>query len=188
MFTRLVLSLCVLAALTAASHQKAEAATVAWWTFTPDRGGPGAVIHVKGGHWFISEPVVGIYLVLPLATNQEGQITKFQPLGGPLATAQLDTSGGFDVTIVVPGAMPEGSPINTSALGLAVMGERSYALHGPRGIAKPFRFISATLPAGGKAGSSDMLLWAVSAGVVLLIGASARWKASHTEPKRNTRK
>lgn len=171
----ITLSLCM---LLAASLQTAEGATEAWWGFTPKSGGPGTVIHAKGGHWSIGEPVVAIYLVLPLATNQDGEVTKFQPLGDPLATAQLNASDGFDVTAVIPGTMPDGSHITTSNLGLVLMGERTYALHGAHGRFRPFTFIPARLPGSGKTAAGDLLLWATYAGMVLLVGVSARWKGS----------
>jgi hypothetical protein len=176
----ITLSLCLLTALTALKPQTVQGATESWWSFTPDSGGPGTVIQVKGGHWFIGEPVVGIYLVRPLATDQDGQITKFEPLGGPLATAQLTEGGGsFDVTIVLRGRMPDGSPISTSALGIAVIGEQSYAKTGrPDGSVRPFKFIPASLPSSGKTALGDLLLLAISACMVVLAGALARWKGS----------
>ena len=142
--------------LMTASTQSVTALTVSSYGFTPDSGGPGTVVHLAGTELYDDQPLT-IWLVLSLeTTGPGGMITKFQSLT-KLGVTHPDPAGGHpNATFVIPGRLPDSSPITVRNLGIRLTDVNNQPI--PEIGIKPFEFIPVPLPAAGEQTSRMWLL------------------------------
>ena len=93
----------------------AQPATQPTFAFTPQAGGPGTVVNVRGWNFVPGTPVK-LRLGMP------------QPVGEVLASATSNASGLWSVQMIMPGALPSGELIMQSDLRVVVMNDADVPL------------------------------------------------------------
>jgi len=124
MGSRIVLATLLLLALSSLGSQPSALATSWNFDFTPTGGGPGTVVHVVG-----VAPRSAILIQLGLAGNRSdlspgGQVDGFQPIVvlGKIAPdpSEPTEARGIDTMVVIPSRWPNGRPITSSSLAIAL--------------------------------------------------------------------
>ncbi len=136
-------------------------ATVLSCYFTPTSGGPGTVLHISCSE--VYGPAVVNLIVAQETAGPGGTLTKFQRIGTPLGTIQPDPQGKTESqgTVVIPGRLPDGTPITARHLGILYTDKSGNRL--PELDVKPFEFVPTVLPTTGRAEPFGWLLSIIAA-------------------------